>query len=275
MDEMRQWAQQAVSGIRFRPDREAVERELLEHMEDKQELLMRARGLNEQEAGLEAVRQMGDAWQVSRELARIHRPWLGWLWRASRILLILLVAVSLFQWGPRMARSLQNQWEVWAVKKERDPLSPYEGGNAHFGDREQLWVRNGGEWIRAGDYLFRVDRSALWSGVQLDEGEFFSLYCELDVFGLPWQPFSYEAACHIRATDSTGRTYLSTYETHRLRIPQGEQGAVLTQSGYTWQVGANFILSAVVPAQAEWLRLEFDRGGAAWSLTIPLTEGEP
>lgn len=273
MDEMRRWAVQAASGIRFRPDREDVERELLEHMEDKQELLMRARGLDEEEAGREAVRQMGDAGQVKEELARIHKPWLGWLWKASRVLLVLLIVIPLFQWGPRMARSVRNQWELWSWEWENDPLVPYGGGNPHFGDQTQLWARTLDEAVRAGDYLFRVEETALWSGSYRD-GEMRMLYARLAVYGMPWQPFSSQAAEHIRATDSTGRTYRSTYETHTLGMLQGEQGAVLTQHDAGQYEGNTFLLSAGVPAQAEWLRLEFDRGGGAWSLTIPLTEGE-
>lgn len=274
MDEMRWWAQSAASGIRFRPDREAAEQELIEHMEDKQELLMRARGLKEQEAGLEAVRQMGDAGRVRQELAKIHSPWMGWLWQASRVVLVVLLAVSLFSWGPQMARDLQNRWEVWNIAKQNDPLEPYAGGNEHFGDLIQFWTRGAGESVQSGGYLFRVERTALWGGRQEDGQEFRILYCQLKADGLPWQPFSTEAARHIRATDSTGKTYLSTYERFTLDGVRRETiDVVITNLDVCdGPFSQSFEVEMYVPVDAQWLRLEFDRGGPAWSLTIPLTE---
>jgi len=277
MDEMRWWAQNAASGIRFRPDREVVEQELMEHMEDKQELLMRARGLSEQEAGLEAVRQMGDAREVGRELAAVHRPWLGWLWQASRVLLAALAVIIVVRGWSDVKFAIQVRGIHWKEVKSNDELlwEPYEGGNERYGDQVQLWTRDDVDSVRADEYLFRVERAALWGGRHENGEEFRMLYCRLAAYGGPWEPFSREAAEHIRATDSTGRTYRCVYETHRLGRPQGEQGAVLTIPEYEGWFADSFMLSAGVPVEAQWLRLEFDRGGTAWSLTIPLTEDEP
>ena len=67
------WLDTATAKIRFRPDRRAVRRELEAHLEDLREHT----GLTEQ-AALEA---MGDPGRIAEELGRIHRPWLGYLWR--------------------------------------------------------------------------------------------------------------------------------------------------------------------------------------------------
>ena len=80
------WLNTAVSGIRFKPDREAVEQELREHLEDKIEDLQRFYHLSREEAEGMALGQMGDAEEISREMAKIHKPWLGWLWEVSRML---------------------------------------------------------------------------------------------------------------------------------------------------------------------------------------------
>jgi len=89
-----EWLSQAVSGIRFAPDREEVRRELLDHLEDKAADLERIfPDMTRREAEEMALDQMGDADVLGKELARIHKPWLGYLWRASRVLLGLALVV--------------------------------------------------------------------------------------------------------------------------------------------------------------------------------------
>ena len=83
-----EWLNTAVAGIRFKPDREAVETELREHIEDKTLDLMRIfPGMTEEEARDRALSGMGDPAEIGRELAKVHKPWLGYLWRASQGLL--------------------------------------------------------------------------------------------------------------------------------------------------------------------------------------------
>ena len=86
--EGRRWLDRAAAGIRSRPDREAVRAELEAHLEDKTADLVRIfPDLGRQEAERQAVEQMGDPKEIGRALARLHRPWLGWLWRLSQIAL--------------------------------------------------------------------------------------------------------------------------------------------------------------------------------------------
>ena len=74
------WLDTATKKILFRPDRKSVRRELEAHLEDLRE----ASGLDEETA----VSAMGDPAALAEELGRLHRPWLGYLWRASQIALI-------------------------------------------------------------------------------------------------------------------------------------------------------------------------------------------
>ena len=87
-----QWLDAAVAKIRFGPDRKEVRAELSAHLEDKALDFQRIfPGLTEAEAQERASAEMGDPEEVGRELAKIHKPWLGYLWRASRVLIVLLV----------------------------------------------------------------------------------------------------------------------------------------------------------------------------------------
>lgn len=213
MDEMRQWARQAVSGIRFRPDREAVERELLEHMEDRQELLMRARGLNEQEAGLEAVRQMGDAAAVKQELARIHKPWLGWLWQASRVLLV-LAAVCTLAVGLRPA-------QTWVEQLTKADNLPYVSSDLSEGFRV-LASGQGTRSVQAGGYTFEVTRASLVQPVDSDT----MLFCFVlrGTGKNPWELPARNLGRWISVVDAEGRLY-------RGRQRQDEQGRAQTSCG--------------------------------------------
>lgn len=82
------WLDKATANIYFRPDREAVRWELEARFEDLRE----ASGL-EDEAAVEAV---GGPAAPAEELGRLHRPWLGYLWRVSRVALILAVLLPLW-----------------------------------------------------------------------------------------------------------------------------------------------------------------------------------
>ena len=84
------WLDTAVKGIRFGPDRRAVRSELAGHLEDKAADLRRIfPDLTDEEARERTLAGMGDAAEVGKQLARVHRPWLGYLWRASQVLLAL------------------------------------------------------------------------------------------------------------------------------------------------------------------------------------------
>ena len=88
------WLSTATGQIPFPPDRDAVRRELAAHLEDRQEAIQ-ARGMTAYEAEQAATAAMGDPEPLARELARLHRPWWGYLWRASRWAVILLLLVAL------------------------------------------------------------------------------------------------------------------------------------------------------------------------------------
>ena len=90
------WLDTAVEGIRFGPDRRAVRAELAAHMEDKAADLRRIfPGMTAQEAEERALSEMGDPAEVGKALAKVHRPWLGWLWRASGVLAVLALIAFL------------------------------------------------------------------------------------------------------------------------------------------------------------------------------------
>lgn len=75
--DMCEYIEAATSQIRARRARDMVARELTAHIED-QTAFYREQGMSEEEAGKEAVRQMGDPVGVGISMDRIHRPKTDW-----------------------------------------------------------------------------------------------------------------------------------------------------------------------------------------------------
>ena len=72
----------------LRSGRRAVSEELAAHLEDKTADLQRIfPDMTESEVWDRTLKEMGDPRALGKELAKIHRPWLGYLWRASQVAL--------------------------------------------------------------------------------------------------------------------------------------------------------------------------------------------
>ncbi|MDY3282892.1 permease prefix domain 1-containing protein [Dysosmobacter sp.] len=162
-DRMREWREAAVSHVRFRPDRPAIDRELEDHMEDCL-LDLRRLGYPADEAEERVLKAMGDPAETGRALDREHAPLLGWLWVASRwlvrIAVVLLVAevfllgCSVFQYR----EVLSSQWPREAAA-EFPELFPEA-------DRPAGWTYLGGgasdSSIRADCYTLSVSQWSQW-----------------------------------------------------------------------------------------------------------------
>lgn len=82
------WIAEVLYCVRFLPDRKAIRQELEAHYEDHVRDLERL-GYDHQLARKRALGTMGDPVEVGQALDRVHKPWLGWLWLASKGILML------------------------------------------------------------------------------------------------------------------------------------------------------------------------------------------
>lgn len=155
-DEFQIWVDAVCEQVRFWPDRKMIEKELRIHYEDHCRALERL-GYERPLAAERSLRAMGNAQEVGWALDRVHKPWLGWLWKFSEstllmlALMILWLAVSADGLEELVFRTRQQlEWTdppVWAdhVSLEFGEvyLSPgelrEEGGNVEAELR--LWVR--------------------------------------------------------------------------------------------------------------------------------------
>ena len=160
------WLDTATKKILFRPDRKAVRRELEAHLEDLRE----ASGLDEEAA----VSAMGDPAALAEELGRLHRPWWGYLWRTSQIVLagtvvfcclLAVLAEAVYQPLDRLGASLH------------DYLTPVQFTGA-LEEREIA----AGMTISTGGCTIRADRAVLRSYEDAPQ----ALFVDLQI-GLSWR----------------------------------------------------------------------------------------
>ena len=115
------WLDTATGKIRFAPDRKAVRRELRDHLEDRMEA-GKAKGLSAYEAEQAATAAMGDPAALAEELAKVHSPWWGRLWRLSQWVLAIAVLVTVFSAVPRLWEDIQYE-----IQDPPFPLSVEKG----------------------------------------------------------------------------------------------------------------------------------------------------
>lgn len=201
---MYSWLSIATSGIRFGPDREAVRCELMEHIEDKTADLMRIfPDIPEEEAQERALAGMGDAWELKKELAKVHKPWLGWLWRCTQVLVWGLLALCLITVLGSAGGLLENQKYRWEDAQQSRTVGQalYEDGTPDW-EGERLAVLQVDEEARLGGATISVSKGARWR-----EPEGNRLFLRLRItWDRPWEVNDI-AINYLWAEDDLGNTY--------------------------------------------------------------------
>lgn len=173
------WLDAATKKIYFRPDRKVVRRELEAHLEDLREVS----GLDEDAA----LKEMGNPEAIAEELGRLHRPWLGYLWRVSQLallgaaimycLVLVLLArrpdfkyhtlpgVDLYNYLQEDAGTMVTLYELPAVEERELPS---------------------GAVLKAGGYTIRNDRT-VYRRVNEADGPQWHLYIDLNVTLGRWE----------------------------------------------------------------------------------------
>ena len=128
------WLDTATRDIRFSLDRRRVRQELEDHIQDRIEA-EEARGLSPSQASRAVMEAMGDPKELARELAAVHSPWLGRLWRLSRwaaAAAVVILACTLLTgggWDDLVWRLFPGQaLEITIPPEERISAAPEASG---------------------------------------------------------------------------------------------------------------------------------------------------
>lgn len=203
------WLDTVVSGIRFGPDRAAVRAELQAHIEDKTDDLRRVfPHISPEEARERALAGMGDPEELKLALARVHRPWLGYLWMASRWLVrgVLAVGLALILLAVVDGLSEGRYWSVlegYQGNREARAVSQalYGGGTPDW-EGERLAVYDVDAEARLGRAVVSVSQAARW---REPEGD--CLYLQVRItWDRPWETCRMTAG-FLWAEDNQGRRY--------------------------------------------------------------------
>lgn len=253
------WCEQACRQIRFKLDRKAVRQELFDHMEDEYRAL-RASGLEEDEAERRVLENLGDPAETGRLLNRVHKPLLGWLWLASKVLVILVLAAAVLC-------AVENDSPFYSLEV---PFLKTGVTEIHTIDRTIYRYRYAQpEECRdeSDGYTFRVDRAAVW---KYESTDYYEFACRLTV-GVVWPWENGPVLNTMYAVDSQG----NRHENHLGQRDEGKPGWMtvcgLSQSLTT--CGYSITLRNFDPA-AQWVELHYDRAGRDLVLHIDLTGGE-
>lgn len=205
LPDFREWRETVVQQVRFKPDRGEIGSELEAHYEDHVRDLERI-GYDHDLARERALGAMGDPVEVGRALDKVHKPWLGWLWLASRWALAIcgfLLLYALSERGYFIRHDLhfmrqQADYEMAGYTLERD--------NPAY---SRAAVTQGGTVERSG-YSISIPYAALWWNEQEKNYNMVAILRTED--GRFWDHGPYKALQTLSMTDNTGREFAAVAE---------------------------------------------------------------
>lgn len=273
MDELRKWRETALSYVRFKPDREAIDRELREHMEDHAADLERI-GFTAEEAQTRVLAAMGDPAETGRALDREHSPVLGWLWVLSKWLLLfavlsLVVDVFILEASIFKFRDLlPPQWP------QEDPVEFVE-----LMGRQQVWEQDPyWQFIACGvsdtqakteDYTLAAPQWSLWKST---DGKFVRVYLVLtvdyDYLG-PLDDVEFTDGLRFRCPEgeiNNSRNWKWLYRggtpVPHVSIGKGSLSQSLTKEC--------FRLDMTLRTVPEWVEIDYPYGSNDWVLRVEM-----
>lgn len=271
---MDDWCAKASAYVKYKPDRKAVEEELLGHIEDRCEAFLAA-GMLLRDAESAAVRAMGDADEVGRGLAKSHNPFFGYVLTATKVLLCIAVICVLFAaFRARERLGIYPQAGdalSWNESLFTDEYRETAGEGYSYRFTRTLYLEPSCT-VESDGYKFKVARVAEWySDFENEEaaGEEYLMYLTVKATNpLPWAGYP-EAVRWFTVTDSFGNVYDNMWNSaYSYEKSFAGNPVSRTLFSYTYEMW----LSYYVPG-AEWIELQYFRDGRSIALRIDLTEG--
>lgn len=283
MTEFRRWCDAVTDQVRFRPDRRAIAAELTAHYQDHVQDLERV-GYDWKLAQRRALAAMGDPEEVGRALDRVHKPWLGWLWIASRAVLVLTVIACLLSLpgtgsffhmlkntlfppedpggyqaiaGSYSALNQQEGITVWRSMGTLEARSAELPGYTLSLLEGQWWQYH--DTFYRGQCLLRLEPEHLWYGLPEDVLDDLMLTGSGGVLfsNIKYDPFPYE---------ETDNWFLISESSNALPIADDADSYRLEDSR---DLGGWYLnLTMTTDEPVEWTELSFPHGDNDWTFRI-------
>lgn len=267
---IRKWCIIATVQIRFPPDRKVVYAELEQHMHDHYDALIE-QGISPEDATEMTLEAMGNASEVAKQLAAIHRPFWGYALRVCRIALIVMLCLSLLP--------ILNYYSGLYLR-ERPSLQDFNiySSASYGGDtgRTLHHLSKPNKSFSTDGSTFTITNAAVYTEYstyyERDRTYLYVLIQQTSL--LPWTehdahlPF-FAVTAWFTARDSLGNTYEGYLDQSSPDAPtlntSGVQSGIFT---YTHECWINDF-----PADAEWVEIGYQRDGRNYMLRIYLTGG--
>lgn len=225
-----------------------------------------SKGLTPAEAADKACEAMGSASQIAPKLAAIHRPFWGYLLRASRIALIVLLCLSVLPiWqyfsGLNLQEPKYQDYDVFNVQS----YGGETGRTLHHFSQPELSFSTDGSTFTLTDAVVYTDHAR-------DRTYLYVLIEQTNP--MPWSEhdeyfYYFTISGWFTARDSLGNTYCSYMSdfspNDKLFIPGGSQTGIFTYTHMCWIND--------FPADAKWVEICYQRDGRDFSMRIDLTGG--
>lgn len=283
MTEFGRWCDTVTRQVRFRPDRGAIQRELTAHYQDHVRDLERV-GYDWKLAEQRALAAMGDPEEIGRALNRVHKPWLGWLWIASRAVLALTVVACLLSLpgtgsffhmmkntlfppedpggyqaiaGSYSALNEQEGVTVWRSMGTLEAQSAELPGYTLSLLEGQWWQYH--DTFYRGECLLRLEPEHLWYGLPEDVLDDLVLTGSGGVLfsNIKYNPFPYEETNNWFSISESSNAFAVSDDADSYRLEDSRD------------LGGWYLnLTMTTDEPVEWVELSFPYGDSNWTFRI-------
>lgn len=243
-----QWCLDATKQIRYKPDRIIVQNELMMHLDDAYQANLE-NGFSPTEAEKKALASMGSAQEVAPQLARVHNPWLGYLYSAVKAAAILSTIFALYIFVVTAGGGLHT-----LITTRNFDSIPVNDGPLGYYFHPNVSDRSDG-------YHFQVTEAGY-----SELGS--TLHFQLEILYWPWMDET-NMAQYLWAVDNLGNYYPSIADAQYTSSPRVSSGG----GQYTHCISVSNMVILQFDCDAEWVELHYDRDGRDVVLRIDLNRG--
>ena len=250
------WCRDAVSKIKYIPDRTKVYAELREHMEDRYHSFI-DKGMSDKEATQKTVEVMGDPGELAVQLAAIHKPHWAYTLIFTRVIAVLMAVVTLCV-GVKY-------WHDWKY-------TYYVKSYNFFASNARLVASLDKEVSDSSDgYTFRVVNAELRRTAVGSESYYERMLLQIEVSNpRPWAQ-EQQILDYIWAVDNFGNYHTGTYG----KCEDPEPGVIGVIGGRQNLTTYSYdLLFYDAQEGTQWVELHYDRAGRDLVLRVDLTGGE-